>query len=78
MDTPEADAPEVPVRPVLRIVRGTPSPEELAVLTALVSASGGGQDSSTPAPRSRWADPVHGHRRALRPGPGAWSASARG
>jgi Acyl-CoA carboxylase epsilon subunit len=65
-------------RPALRVVSGSPTPEELAVLTALVAAAGvGGSDE--PAPRVRrggWNDPSATHRRALIPGPNAWRASA--
>ena len=64
-------------RPPLRIVRGNPTPEELAAIAALVAA-GGGDD--VPAPRVRrggWNDPSGQHRRELLPGPNAWRASAR-
>jgi Acyl-CoA carboxylase epsilon subunit len=65
-------------RPALRIVRGEPTAEELAVLTALVTAaSGGGADEPEPARRGRWADPVWQHVAMRRPGPGAWAASYR-
>jgi len=66
-------------RPQLRIVRGDPTPEELAVVTAIVTAiasapSGG----SVGAPqRGRWNDPAAAVRRRLLPGPGAWRGTAR-
>lgn len=66
-------------RPVLRIVKGDPSPEELAALTALVSAAGpdaGDTAETAPPPRGRWNDPARSHRRPLRPGPGGWRAGA--
>ncbi|MGN6606215.1 MAG: acyl-CoA carboxylase subunit epsilon [Jatrophihabitans sp.] len=64
-------------RPVLRIVSGSPTPEELAVLTALVTAAGAGGVAAAPeAPRrGRWNDPARGTRRPLLPGPGAWRAT---
>lgn len=62
-----------PERPRLRVMKGDPSPEELAVLTALIQASAG--DDSEPATRIRrggWNDPSALHRRPLVPGPNAW------
>ena len=64
-------------RPSLRIVRGNPTPEEIAVVTAVVTvaASGGGDEPAPPA-RGRWNDPAHLHRRPLLPGPGGWRGAA--
>ncbi|GAB3306034.1 acyl-CoA carboxylase subunit epsilon [Hymenobacter humi] len=68
---------EAPARPVLRIVRGDPSPEEVAALTAvLAAASGGGGAPSDTGPRSVWTERSALVRRPLHPGPGAWQASA--
>jgi hypothetical protein len=66
------------VRPSLRIVHGSPTAEELAVVTAVVAAAGGGGDE-TPAPavRGRWNDPAHTLRRPLHPGAGGWRAATR-
>ncbi len=64
-----------PARPLLRVVRGNPSPEELAALLALVAARGSGAEQPEPAPPSRWASRAAGLRRPLSPGPGAWRAS---
>ncbi len=72
----EDSAPAPEPRAPLRIVHGAPSPEEIAVLTAVLSARGGGDDPS-PEPRSLWADPGHSMRTRLRIAPGAWSSSAR-
>jgi hypothetical protein len=64
-------------RPALRIVHGAPTPEELAAITALVSAVAVG-NSTEPAPlRGRWADPSVQHRRPWQAGPGAWRAAFR-
>jgi Acyl-CoA carboxylase epsilon subunit len=62
----------------LRIVRGEPTDEELAVVTALVTAAtSGASGSSGPAPRrGRWNDPAAAHRRPWRAGPGGWRATA--
>jgi len=66
---------EQPARPHLTVVRGEPTPEQLAALIAVVGAraSSGSADEEPPA-RSRWADPVL--RTPLSPAPGAWRASA--
>jgi hypothetical protein len=69
---------DAPVAPALRIVSGSPTAEELAALTAVVSAVGGGDDE--PAPRVRrggWNDPAAQFRPPLTPGPNAWRASYR-
>lgn len=63
-------------RPLLRVVRGEPSDEELAALTAVIAAAASQPAPEPPAPRSAWADPAHRLRTPLRPGPGAWRASA--
>jgi hypothetical protein len=62
-------------RPLLTVVRGAPTPEQLAAVIAVVSAraSGGGADEE-PCVRSPWARPVL--RAPLSPAPGAWRASA--
>ena len=64
-----------PARPLLTVVRGEPSAEQLAALIAVVSARGGGEEEPAP-PRSRWGAPGYSVRRPLSPGPGAWRASA--
>jgi len=65
--------------PTLRIVRGTPTPEELAVVTAVVAAAvAAGDEHSVAEPRrGRWNDPAACHRRPWHTGPGAWRASLR-
>ena len=65
---------EAPPRPLLRVVRGEPTPEQLAALIAVVSARTAGGEEPEPAPPSRWARPQL--RRPLPHGPGAWRASA--
>jgi hypothetical protein len=63
-------------RPLLRVVRGTPSDEELAALTAVLAAFPHGA-ADTRSPRgSTWAAPAARLRTPLHPGPGAWKASA--
>ena len=67
MTDPEAE------RPALRIVRGEPTPEELAVVTAVVTAAASGDTAAEAvAPRrGRWNDPAWQHGRTQYPGPGA-------
>jgi cytochrome c553 len=63
-------------QPVLRIVRGTPSDEEIAALTAVVAAlAAAGGETREPAARSRWSDRGALLRTPLRHGPGAWRAA---
>ncbi|HEX2499659.1 MAG TPA: acyl-CoA carboxylase subunit epsilon [Actinomycetes bacterium] len=66
-------------RPALRVVRGEPTPEELAALVtvlaaraAMVPAAGSGSD----AVRSAWQDRSRYLRTTLPHGAGAWRASA--
>ncbi|MBO0868981.1 MAG: acyl-CoA carboxylase subunit epsilon [Micromonosporaceae bacterium] len=65
----------------LRVVRGTPTPEELAALVvALAVVAPPGGVAVPPVPRSRWRASAHPGSRGgadLRPGPGAWRASAQ-
>jgi hypothetical protein len=58
---------------LLRVVKGDPTPEELAALIAVVSTRGGAAEEPAPR-RSLWAAPVL--RGPLTPGPGAWRASS--
>jgi hypothetical protein len=66
-----------PDEPHLRIVKGDPSPEEVAALVAVLqglAAAGGGEPPAPP--RSEWAAP-HRRLRTVSPsGPGAWRSSA--
>ncbi|MGI8677871.1 MAG: acyl-CoA carboxylase subunit epsilon [Jatrophihabitans sp.] len=65
-------------RPTLRIISGTPTADELAVLTALVSAASGSDSSDDPrAQRGNWNDRSMLIRHQLMPGPNAWRSSYR-
>ena len=77
MSTPTGTPAEEPPRPLLRIVTGEPTAEELAALTVVVAALSQRRARRRPAPVAAWADPADGHRRPLRPGPGGWRASGR-
>lgn len=63
-------------RPHLRIVRGDPSPEEIAALTAVLAAASGGDAPSEAGPTSVWAERSRSVRAPVRPGPDGWRASA--
>lgn len=64
-----------PARPLLSVVRGEPTPEQLAALIAVVAARASAGSPVEAAPqRSLWSRPVL--RTPLHPGPGAWRASA--
>ncbi len=65
-----------PSQPLLRIVRGTPTDAELAVVTALMLSLGGTHVESEPA-RSRWNAPARSLRQPMMPGPCGWRASAQ-
>jgi hypothetical protein len=61
-------------RPVLRVVRGDATPEEVAALVAVVSALGA--PAETPVRRRpEWSAPHRAHRRTLPHGAGGWRSS---
>jgi hypothetical protein len=74
-------------RPYLRIVRGKPTPEELAALTAVIAAvaatSAGPAAARAAGPAAAasgsgtWADRERALRTPLPHGPNAWRTSAR-
>jgi len=75
-DAPQGD--EENAQPFLTVTRGNPTPEELAALTAVVSALAAGQPQETASP-ARHSERFW-HRRAqfnvpLKAGPGSWRRS---
>jgi hypothetical protein len=62
-------------QPVLRVVKGDATPEEMAALVAVIASMGGADGAPAPRPVSAWADPRRGVRTTHRHGPGAWRAS---
>ncbi len=66
-----------PTPPLLRVVRGAPSAEELAALTVVVAALSRRGERRRGLPVGGWADPGTGHRRPLRHGPGGWRFAGR-
>ena len=68
-------APPLPLAPpLLRVVRGEPTDEELAALVVVVAMRSG---AAAPAPvaRSLWRSRSRNIRPAVSPSPGAWRAS---
>ena len=65
-------------RPVLRVIRGDATPEEIAAVVAvLLSRAAAVADAPSPAPRpSAWADRSRLLRRPQFPGPDSWRRSA--
>jgi hypothetical protein len=69
--------------PVLQVVKGEPTPEELAALVAVVSARAAAGASASdaaaanePERASDWASYWRNVRQPLQHGPGRWRASA--
>ncbi len=61
----------------IKVVRGNPTPEELAAALAVVrarAAAAAAEPSGAPRPQDSWADPARvAARRLPLPGPTAWS-----
>jgi hypothetical protein len=64
-------------QPLLRVVRGEPTTEELAALTVVVAALSGRRGRPRPTPVGTWPSYAHAHRRPLQAGPGGWRAAGR-
>jgi Acyl-CoA carboxylase epsilon subunit len=64
-------------QPLLRVVRGEPTAEELAALTVVVAAMSGRRERRRVTPVGAWASYADAHRRTFQPGPGAWRAAGR-
>jgi hypothetical protein len=64
--------------PVLRVISGNPTPEEVAALTVVLTALSGGADDSVTRPNriGGWADSAARLRTPHRPGVGAWRATS--
>jgi hypothetical protein len=74
--SPDDDQP--PGRPLLRVVRGDATPEEIAALVAVLLArsADAGAPGQARSARNSWSDRSRQLRRPLFPGPGAWRRSA--
>ncbi|OLT12182.1 acetyl-CoA carboxylase biotin carboxyl carrier protein subunit [Pseudonocardia sp. CNS-139] len=62
-------------RALFRVVRGGPTDDEVAALAVVLAARAAARPAAPAAP-DRWSDPATRLRVPLRPGPGAWRASA--
>jgi hypothetical protein len=74
----DAVSPDEPQAPLLRVVRGDPTPEELAALVAVVSArtaQTGPGVARAGRRRSEWGAHYRKLTASPGPGPGAWRAS---
>jgi len=74
--SPDDDQP--PGRPLLRVVRGDATPEEIAAVVAVLLArsADAGAPGQARSVSGLWADRSRLLRRPLSPGPGAWRRSA--
>ena len=67
--------------PILRVVRGDATDEEIAALLAVVAARSRGRAAAGPTgpgqPISAWGHPSTALRPRLQPGPGAWRNQVR-
>lgn len=69
---------EQDTRPVLRVIKGNPTDEELAALVTVLAARAQAVQAANaerPPRRSAWSDRVRTLRQPLPHGPGAWRAS---
>ncbi|MCW2636237.1 MAG: hypothetical protein JWQ99_2604 [Blastococcus sp.] len=64
-------------QPLLRVVKGEPSAEELAALTVVVAALSQRRERRRPGQVGAWASYADAHRRPPQSGPGGWRASGR-
>ncbi len=62
--------------PVLRVIRGDATPEEVAALVAVVMARSADAETAPRAARPAWSDRSAVLRRPLQAGPGGWRRSA--
>jgi hypothetical protein len=65
------------MQPLLRIVRGEPTAEELGALTVVVAAMSGRRERRRVTPVGAWASYADAHRRPVQAGSGGWRASGR-
>lgn len=76
--TRSADDDQPRREPLLRVVRGDATPEEIAALVAalLARSADAGAPSQARSVQNSWSDRSRQLRRPLFPGPGAWRRSA--
>lgn len=71
-----AESASVESSPLLRVVKGDPTPEELAALVAVVAARGAAAGPAPAARRSAWGDPALAARPVHAHGHDGWRRSA--
>ena len=64
-------------QPLLRVVTGEPTAEELAALTVVVAALSQRRPRRRPTPVGAWASRADAVRTPPQPGPGGWRAAGR-
>jgi hypothetical protein len=64
-------------QPLLRIVKGEPTAEEVAALTVVMAVLSQRRERRRPTPVGGWASYGDAHRRDPRPGSGGWRAAGR-
>ncbi|GAB2754616.1 hypothetical protein GCM10027020_03380 [Nocardioides salsibiostraticola] len=69
-----SEASTEPSAPLLRVVKGDATPEEIAALVAVVASLGGGEDT-TPRRTPEWSRPERRMRATHAQGPGGWRGS---
>ncbi len=76
---PEATEAASAQQPMLRVVSGNPTPEELAALVTVIAAAASSAGAAEEEPlASGWGAPVNLHRVPMpAPGPGAWAQLGR-
>ena len=72
---PAPEETQAPAEPLLSVVKGQPTAEELAALTAVVLSLGGGEPAPAGKPSVRHWVRRQQLRLAPTPGPGAWKRS---
>ena len=70
-----SEEPREEQRPLLRVVRGDATPEEVAALVAVLAGLGGTAGEPPKRPASEWSAHHRTMRRSLPHGPGGWRSS---
>ncbi|MFD1825564.1 MULTISPECIES: acyl-CoA carboxylase subunit epsilon [Mumia] len=76
VETATSSVEPVETTPLLRVVKGDPTPEELAALIAVVAARGAAVAAAPAARRSAWGDPARATRPTHTHGHDGWRRSA--
>jgi len=77
--TRTADGDQPRPEPLLRVIRGDATPEEIAAVAAVLVTRAAGAEAPSPvrsAQKNAWSDRSRQLRRPLSPGPGAWRRSS--